>query len=71
VNGRFIEITNTNKCPVFYSQIAYLKKKKKTCSTADGHCPLLEVGSGRSHPDSIMGIYSLRSETHWKDDKVF
>ena len=61
-------MNNTN-CPDSYSQVAYLAAERKNpWSAADG--PLLEVGSGGSHLDPVMGIYSLRRETHRKDDKI-
>ena len=56
-------MNNTN-CPASYSQLAYLAAERKNpWSAADGPCPFLEVGSGGSHPDPVIGIYSLRERT--------
>ena len=62
---------NNSNCPDSYSQAAYLAAERKNpWPAADGPCPLLEVGSGGSHPDPVTGIYSLRRDTHKKDDKI-
>ena len=60
---------NTSTYRVSYPQTAGLAAERKNpWSAADG--PLLEVGSGGSHLDPVMGIYSLRRESHRKDDKI-
>ena len=71
MNDWLMESMNTSTYHVSYPQTAGLAAERKNpWSAADGPCPLLEVGSGGSHPDLVRGIYSLRRDTHRKDDKI-
>lgn len=60
VNDWFMERMNTSTYLVTYPQVAYLAAERKNpWSAADNPCPLLEVGSGGSHPDPVWEFIHL------------